>query len=91
MRAVQIPEELFWQLCRYHLGDPLDSEEAVEVLQAIDEGLTAKIEAMQRRAAYSAYKDRSLSPEARQEARKAYLDMISMLPDYRWKSLEPPV
>lgn len=91
MKSVQIPESLFWDLCRFHLQDPMESEEAAEVLEAIETGLQAKLEAMQRRAAYSAYKDRSLSPEARQEARKAYLDMKAMLPDYRWESLEPPM
>lgn len=91
MKSVQIPEELFWQLCRYHLGDPLDSEEAVEVLQEIDNGLQTKLEAMQRRLLYSMYKDTKATPEARQEARKAYLDMKAMLPEYRWQGLEPPI
>ena len=92
MKNVQIPESLFFDLCRFHLQDPIeDDAEAVELLESIEAGLKDKLEAMQRRAAYSAYKDRSLSPEARQEARKAYLDMKAMLPDYRWESLEPPI
>lgn len=90
MKHVQIPEDLFWSLCRYHLLD-LDTDDAEETAQDIERGLTAKLEAMQRRAAYSAYKDRSLSPEAREAARQAYLDLVGMLPDWRWSSLEPPV
>lgn len=89
-KAVQIPESLFWDLCRYHLLD-LEADEAEDIAQAIQDGLQAKLEAMQRRALYSAYKDTKASPEARQEARKAYLDMVGMLPGYRWDSLEPPV
>lgn len=90
MKNVQIPEDLFWSLCRFHLGDPLEADEAAEVLEEIDEGLRRKLEAMQRRALYSIYKDVKASPEDRQAARKAYLDMIGMLPGYRWAGLDPP-
>lgn len=91
-KAVQIPEELFFSLCRFHLlADQLDADDEEELAQAIQDGLQAKLEAMQRRALYSAYKDTKASPEARQEARKAYLDMVGMLPGWRWDSLEPPV
>lgn len=92
MKNVQIPEDLFFSLCRFHLlADQLDADDEEELAQAIQDGLQAKLEAMQRRALYSAYKDTKASPEARQEARKAYLDMVGMLPGWRWNSLEPPV
>ena len=91
MKSVQIPESLFFDLCRFHLGEPLESEEAAEVLEGIENGLQTKLEAMQRRLLYSMYKDTKAPPEARQEARKAYLDMVAMLPDYRWQGLEPPI
>lgn len=92
MKNVQIPEDLFFSLCRFHLlADQLDADDEEELAQAIQDGLQAKLEAMQRRALYSAYKDTKASPEARQEARKAYLDMVGMLPGWRWDSLEPPV
>lgn len=91
MKHVQIPEDLFWLLCQYHLGDPLDSEEAVEVLQEIDQGLTAKIEAMQRRQLYTIYKDTKAAPADREAARQAYLDMVAMLPGFRWSGLTPPL
>lgn len=89
-KNVQIPEDLFFEVCRYHLLD-LDAEDAQDIAQAIQDGLRAKLEAMQRRAAYSAYKDRSLSPEAREAARQQYLDLVGMLPGWRWEGLEPPV
>lgn len=91
-KSVQISEELFFQICRRCLQlEELEDWEAEELDQAIQDGLQAKLEAMQRRALYSVYKDTKASPEARQEARKAYLDMVGMLPGYRWDSLEPPV
>lgn len=89
-KAVQIPEELFFEICRYHLLD-LDDLNAQDAAQAIEQGLKAKIEAMQRRAAYSAYKDKSQTPEAREAARQQYLDLVGMLPGYRWEGLEPPI
>lgn len=87
-KNVQIPEELFVLICRYYLTDEtLEPED----IQAITDGLSDKLDAMQRRAAYSAYKDRKLSPEAREAARQQYLDLVDMLPGYRWSSLEPPI
>lgn len=90
-KNVQIPQELFFNLCRYHLLADLAEPDGEELAQEIETGLRAKLEALERRAAYSAYKDTSASPEARQMARKAYLDMVGMLPGYRWEGLEPPV
>lgn len=91
-KTVQIPAELFYGLCRYHLlpADSLEEWEEVELLQAIKTGLEAKLEALERRELYSQYKDTSLSEEARQKARKAYLDSVGMREGYRWASLEPP-
>lgn len=92
MKSVQIPEELFFQICRLCLQlEELEDWEAEELDQAVRSGLESKLEAMQKRALYSAYKDTKASPEARQEARKAYLDLVGMLPGFRWDSLEPPV
>ena len=89
-KNVQIPEDLFWDLCRYHLLD-LEADEAEYTAQTIQDGLRAKLEAVRRRVAYTAYKDRSLSPAARETARQQYLDLVGMLPGYRWDSLEPPL
>lgn len=95
MKNVQIPEELFFNLCRYHLAadelDELDEDELLELMKQIKDGLKAKLEAMQRRQLYTAYKDTKATPESREAARQAYLDMVGMLPGYRWSSLEPPL
>lgn len=89
-KAVQIPEELFFEICRYHLLD-LDTDDAQDAAQAIQDGLRAKLDAMQRRQLYTAYKDTKAAPEAREAARQAYLDLVGMLPGFRWEGLEPPV
>ena len=92
MKSVQIPEELFFALCRYHLlADQLDELDGEELEREIETGLMAKLDAMRKRAAYTAYKDKSLSPAEREAARQQYLDLVGMLPDWRWDSLEPPV
>lgn len=92
MKNVQIPEDLFFSLCRFHLlADQLDADDEEELAQEIQNGLKSKLEAMQRRAAYSAYKDRSLSPADREAARQQYLDLVGMLPGFRWEGLEPPI
>lgn len=86
MKSIQIPEELFISLCKYHL---LGINET-ELLQVIENGLQSKLDAITRRELYSRYKDKELTEKERQEARKAYLDAIGMHNDYRWSSLEPP-
>lgn len=88
MRTIQIPEELFWDLCRFHLLD-LEADEAGDVAQIIQDGLTAKLKALQRRTIYTISKDTRSSPEAREAARQAYLNMVGMLPDFRWDSRYP--
>lgn len=77
MAHVQISEELFVRLCRMHLlGD--SGQEA-----AVRSGLEAKLDALARRADYTAYKT-SESPQGREEARQRYLDRIGMPEDFRW-------
>ena len=85
MKSVQIPESLFFSLCRYHLQPP-DELGCEELEREIQAGLEAKLEAMQRRQLYTAYKDTRATPEAREAARQAYLDMVGMLPGWRWNT-----
>lgn len=89
MKNVQIPEDLFYEICRFHLLE-LDEADLRITEDEIREGLRRKLDAMQRRTLYSIYKDTKASPEDRQAARKAYLDMVGMLPGYRWTGLDPP-
>lgn len=79
MANVQIPQELFLQLCKYHLvglDDP-------EVTAAIERGLNDKLDQMARRQTYTAYKTAD-TPEEREKARRAYLDQIGLSDSFRW-------
>lgn len=76
-KQVQISEELFVRLCRMHLLG--DSEQEA----AIRSGLEAKLDAISRRADYTAYKTAE-SPQEREEARKRYLDRAGISEDWRW-------
>lgn len=93
MKKIQIPEELFINLCKYHLlgTEGMEEWEATELLQAIDKGLQNKLDGLLRHQLYSKYKDTTLTERERQEARKAYLDAVGMREGYRWSSLEPPI
>lgn len=92
MKNVQIPEELFINLCRCHLlgTDNMEEWEEIELLQSIKNGLQNKLDSLLKRELYSKYKDTTLTEKERQEARQAYLDAIGMREGYRWSSLEPP-
>lgn len=83
-KNIQIPQELFINLCRYFLLQDTEPSEA------IIKGLESKLEAIMRHELYTSYKDTKLSPEERQEARKRYLDSVGMHDSFRWKTLEPP-
>lgn len=90
-KSVMVDWDLFWLLCRYHLlPEELSEDEEIEVASAIRGGLEAKLDAMQRRQLYTTYRDSRATPQVREAARQAYLDMIGMLPGYRWSGLEPP-
>lgn len=86
-KTVQIPLETFFDLVRVHLLDQDDTD----TLKRISEALEGKLDAMARREYYSTYKDTSLTPQERQEARQKYLDSVGMSESFRWSSLEPPV
>lgn len=77
MISVQISEELFYMLLRFHLlDDDLWQEE-------IEAGLQQKLDAMINRNLYTRYK--TAPTEAEQEqARQEYLDRKGYFPDFRW-------
>ena len=77
MRNFQIPESLFVALMKYHV---LGIEECLpEIKQALEQ----KYEAIMKREYYTKSKTAKTEAE-REEARKAYLDMVGMHPDFRW-------
>ena len=60
----------------------LDNEANV-VIKRLDDALTAKAEAMERREAYTEYK-MATSDEAKELARQKYLDLAGIHRDWRW-------
>ena len=77
MKNIQIPEELFIALMKYHL---LDIE---EVQPEIKKGLMDKMDSISRRLLYSKYKT-APTEEEKQKARKEYLDKRGVPDSFRW-------
>lgn len=77
LKNVQISEELFFALLKYHLM------EIDEVLPEIKKGLENKLEAMVRRDLYTKYKT-APTEEEREKARQEYLDKVGVHRDFRW-------
>ena len=77
MKQIQISEQLFFALLKYHLM------EIDEVLPEIKKGLEDKLEAMVRRELYTKYKT-AATEEKREQARQEYLDKVGVHQDFRW-------
>ncbi|MBQ8526990.1 MAG: complexin-2 [Lachnospiraceae bacterium] len=77
MKKVQISEELFFALLKYHL---LERE---EYLPEIKKGLESKMDAMVKRDLYTKYKT-APTGEEREKARQAYLEKVGMHRSFRW-------
>ena len=73
MKQIQIPEELFMQLIKYHL---LDMQ---ELQPKIKEGL----DSISMRLLYSKYKT-AITEEEKQKARQEYLDRRGVPDSFRW-------
>ena len=80
MKQVQISETLFTDLVKYHLGDIRD----LDLEERIHQGLQEKFDRSVRRDLYRKFHDETLSPEERERCRQEYLDMVGILPDWRW-------
>ena len=77
MKQIQIPEELFMQLIKYHL---LDMQ---ELQPKIKEGLESKLDSISMRLLYSIYKT-AITEEEKQKARQEYLDRRGVPDSFRW-------
>ena len=77
MKNIQIPQELFIRLIRFHLFD-MDED-----ADFIKKGLEDKMERLARHEIYSKSKTAS-SEEEKEKARQEYLDMVGMHQDFRW-------
>ena len=78
-KNVQISQELFLQICKYHLAQIDDSG----TVEAIYKGLCDKLDQMARRELYTTYKTAE-NAEDREMARQAYLEQIGLHKDFRW-------
>ena len=77
MKNVQISEDLFLALLKYHLiGDE-------EPLPEIKRGLESKLDAMVSRQMYTQYKT-APTEEKKEKARKEYLDKRGVPENFRW-------
>lgn len=77
MKQIQIPEELFIALVKYHL---LDME---NVQPEIKKGLMDKMDSITMRLLYSKYKT-APTEEEKENARKEYLDKRGVPDSFRW-------
>lgn len=78
-KNVQISQELFLDLVRYFLLDDTSKSR----LNAIQQGLEAKVDNMVKHELYTASKTAD-SPEDREKARQQYLDKVGIHKDFRW-------
>ena len=77
LKNVQISEELFIALLKYHLV------EIDDVLPEIKKGLEEKLEAMVKRDLYTKYKT-APTEEEREMARQEYLEKVGMHRSFQW-------
>lgn len=77
MKNVQITQELFLALVKYHLL------EATEEEKKIKKELVEKLDAMAKRQIYSQYKT-APTEEEREKARQEYLDKVGISTSFRW-------
>lgn len=77
MKTIQISEQLFFALLKYHLVEMDD------VLPEIKKGLEEKLGAMVKRDLYTIYKT-APTEEEREKARQEYLNKVGVHRDFRW-------
>lgn len=77
MKTIQISEQLFFALLKYHLVEMDD------VLPEIKKGLEEKLGAMVKRDLYTKYKT-APTEEEREKARQEYLNKVGVHRDFRW-------
>ena len=79
-KTVQIPKELFMDLCRMLLGGVDDPE----TVSRASRGLHDKLSRMVAQELYSTMNDPSKSPQEREKARQDYLDARGIPDSFRW-------
>ena len=69
---IQITEELFVRICKYHLFDKEDEADAIR------QGLENKLVSLKKRDLYGK------AIKGDEKARQEYLDLAGILKDFRW-------
>ena len=77
MKNVQITQDLFLALVKYHLLEAIEEEEKIK------KELAEKLDALAKRQIYSQYKT-APTEEEREKARQEYLDKVGISPSFRW-------
>ena len=77
MKNVQISQELFMQLLRFHLMEDVDCENEIK------QELEKKLDKMVMRDLYGKFKP-APTEEEREQARKEYLDRRGVPESFRW-------
>lgn len=85
MKNLQITQELFFKLFKYHFSDmfELDEKEIIELEKEIKKEIQYKIDKMIMREYYTVYKTAETEQE-REAARIKYLDERGIPKDFRW-------
>lgn len=84
MANVQIPEDLFLKLFRYHcIGEFLEQDELDQLHREIRQAVEVKLDAMAARNLYTRSKT-APTAEEREKARQDYLDARGIPKDFRW-------
>lgn len=85
MKKIQITQELFVKMLKYFYGEEfeLDDDELCELYREIKSGIDKKLDAISRRSYYTEYKTAD-TDEAKEKARKKYLDAVGMHRDFRY-------
>ena len=86
-KSVQIPQELWEDLCSYFLHPSPDADFEADLWDRIRDRLDAKLDALIRHDLYSRYR-RAPTAEEREHARVAYLDAVGVPASFR--SPTPP-
>ena len=73
-KTVQIPEELFVDLCFWHMLDGQTQEREARIKAGLDD----KLEALRKRELYSRYKSGD------EKARDEYLELIGLRDSFKW-------
>lgn len=79
-KTVQVPEELFMDLCRVILGGTDDPE----IVSRASSGLQDKLNRVVAHKLYETMHDPSKSPQERERARQDYLDSRGIPDSFRW-------